>query len=144
MKVWNEITCQYELDNFMNLYGGFHDSCIKEFKYLSGAFVSKDLSMHPVNDRNDFKIVFQRQANDPSVIEMEFIGLLRLSIYPVDEKYTCEVLDANMILGDNCIYWYDCKKLSENELYTYTGTLICSSKVRWRVAEEYIGYHEIY
>lgn len=100
--------------------------------------------MHPINDRNNLKILFQRQTNNPSVIEMEFMDLLRLSIYPVNENYTCEILDATMILEDKCIYWYDCKKLAENELYTYAGTLICSSRVRWRIVDEYIGHNEIY
>lgn len=142
--MWNEITNQNDLDAFINLFGGFHDSCIKEFKYVSGAFVNENLSMHPINNKRDFKIIFQRQFNNPSVVEMEFTGLLRLSMYPVDENYTCEILDATMILSDNCVYWYDCERLTENELNTYTGTLICASKVRWRVAEEYIGDNEIY
>jgi hypothetical protein len=142
--VWNEITNQNDLDAFINLFGGFHDSCIKEFKYVSGAFVNENLSMYPINNKRDFKIIFQRQFNNPSVVEMEFTGLLRLSMSPVDENYTCEILDATMILSDNCVYWYDCERLTENELSTYTGTLICASKVRWRVAEEYIGHNEIY
>lgn len=142
--MWNEITNQNDLDDFINLFDGFHDSCIKEFKYLSGAFVNENLSMHPFNNERKFKIIFQRQVNNPSVVEMEFIGLLRLSIYTVDENYTCEILDATMILSDDCIYWYDSEGLTESDLSNYKGTLICSSKVRWRVAEEYIGQKEIY
>jgi len=43
--VWNEITSQDDLNVLMNQFGGFHDSCIKELKYVSGAFVYKNLSM---------------------------------------------------------------------------------------------------
>lgn len=142
--MWNEIMCQYDLDKFLSSFGGFHDSCIKEFKYTSGAFVDENLSMFPVNNQRSLKVIFQRQISNPSVVEIEFMGLQRLSIYPIDEKSTCEIHDATMILSDNCMYWYDCERLAEKDLSNYKGTLICASKVRWRVAEEHIGQKEIY
>lgn len=142
--MWNEIKSQNDLDSFMNMFGSFHDSCIKEFKYISGAFVYDDLSMYPINNKRILKVIFQRQARNPSVLEMEFIGLRQLNIYPIDENYTCEILDATMVLSRNCIYWYDCDALSEGDLSNYKGTLICSSIVRWRVADEYIGEKEVY
>jgi hypothetical protein len=142
--MWNEITNQNDVNDFMNLFGGFHDSCIKEFKYISGAYIDEDLSMYPINDKRIFSIIIQRQYSNPSVIEMEYSGLLRLSVNPVDENYTCEILDATMILKENYVYWYDSVKLSEGELCNYNGVLICALRVRWRVAEEYIGQSEIY
>jgi len=142
--MWNEITSQKDLKNFMDLFGGFHDSCIKEFKYVSGAYVSKNSSMHPINNKNILKIIFQRQYNNPISIEMEFIGLLQLKVFPVDDNYTCEILDATMIFNDDCIYWYDSDGLTEIDKNDYKGTLICSSKVRWRIADEYIGKEEAY
>ena len=142
--MWNEITSQSDLDYLMKLFGGFHDSCIKEFKYVSGAFVNENLSMQPINSERALRIVFQRQFNNPLAIEMEFIGLLQLSLYPADENKTSEILDATMTLNNNSIYWYDCDKLSENDLGNYKGTVICSSRVRWRTSDEYIGQKEIY
>jgi len=105
--------CQYDLDKFLSSFGGFHDSCIKEFKYTSGAFVDENLSMFPVNNQRSLKVIFQRQISNPSVVEIEFMGLQRLSIYPIDENSTCEIHDATMILSDNCMYWYDCERLAE-------------------------------
>lgn len=35
--MWNEITDQDTLKNFMERMSFFHDSCIKELKYLAGA-----------------------------------------------------------------------------------------------------------
>lgn len=51
---------------------GFHDSCIKEMKYVSGAYVMDDLSMHPINEKRNISVLIQRQFENPSVIEMEF------------------------------------------------------------------------
>ena len=142
--MWNEINNENDLKNFMDMIYEFHDSCMKELKYISGAYVNENLSMKPINDKRVLNIIFQRQINNPSVIEMEFIGLIRLDLHPLDENYTCEIHDATMILKDNCIYWCDCGGLSENDLDNYEGTLICASKVRWRAADEYIGPKEVY
>lgn len=142
--MWNEIKDQNNIDDFMKLFGRFHDSCIKEFKYVSGAYVSEDLSMNPVNSKNTLKIIFQRQFNNPSAIEMEFSELLELRMFPLDDNFTCEILAATMIIENEDIYWYDCDMLTKKDRSNYKGTLICSSKVRWRVADEYIGQGEIY
>lgn len=142
--MWSEITNQDELKNFMELTGGFHDSCLKEFRYTSGAFVDKDLSMYPVNNQRVLKVIIQRQFNNPSALEMEFIGLKHLSMFPADEAYTCEILDATMLFKEGCIYWCDCGGLSESGIDGYDGTLICAQRMRWRAADEYIGKEEVY
>lgn len=142
--MWHEINDQNDLNSFFDMYCGFHDSCIKELKYISGAYVCDDLSMHPINEQRILRLIVQRQFKNPSVVEMEFIGLKYFKMYPNDENYTCEILDATMLLKDNCIYWCDCGGLSEDELESYEGTLICAAKVRWRAADEYIGPKEVY
>jgi len=142
--MWNEINNDKDLNSFMDMHYGFHDSCVKELKYISGAYVDENLSMYPINDQRVLKIIIQRQFENSSAIELEFIGLKCLKMFPSDENYTCEILDATMILKEDCIYWCDCGGLSEADLESYTGTMICASKVRWRVADEYIGQKEIY
>lgn len=142
--MWNEIINQHDLNNFMSLFDDFHDSCIKEFKYTSGAFVDKNLSMHAVNDERNLKIVFHRQYTNPSSIEIEFVGLIQLTIFPANENYTSEISDATMIFDGKRFYWCDCGGLTINDFANYKGTLICSSKIRWRTVDEYIGENEIY
>ena len=39
--MWKELHTQHEIDNFMKEIIGFHDSCIKEIKYSSGAYVAR-------------------------------------------------------------------------------------------------------
>ena len=143
--MWNEIISQDDLNNFMRLFGGFHDSCLKELKYTSGAYVEKNLLMHPFNKERVLKVIFQRQYENPSVVEIEFTGLLRMNLYLEDsDNYTCEITGATMILGDNCIYWCDCDGLSESDFSNYQGALILSSGVKWRTVDEYIGQGEVY
>lgn len=104
---------QKDLDSFMNIMCGFHDSCVKEIKYISGAYVNEKLSMSPVNSQRILCVIIQRQFEDPSAIEMQFAGLKYLKLFPNGENYTCEILDASMIIKEDCIYWCDCGGLSE-------------------------------
>lgn len=142
--MWNEINNDHDLVSFMNKICFFHDSCIKEMKYLSGAYVNEELEMYPVNDRRILKVILQRQFEDISMIEMEFEGLKCLKLFPVDDQYTCEILDSTMILKNDCIYWCDCGGLSEADLDNYSGTIICASKFRWRSIEKCMGQKEFY
>lgn len=137
--MWQKISTDNELFQFMEKVCNFHDSCIKELTYMSGAYVNADLSMHPVNDRRLLKVIIQRQSKDNPVIELEFEGLKFLNLFPIDDVYTCEIIDSSMFFKDGYIYWCDHKDLSKTDLESFEGTIICASKLRWRAIENNIG-----
>ena len=141
--MWNEINNDRDLNYFMDIHYAFHDSCIKEMKYISGAYANEK-GMYPVNDLRNLKMIVQGKFKQSNVIELEFIGLKALRLYPNDETYTCEILDTTMILKEDCIYWFDYGGLTEDHFETYQGTARCAAKLRWRVADEYLGPKEIY
>ena len=66
MHKWNEITDENSLKEFMERVSFFHDSCIKEMHYLSGAYVNENLDMYPVNDRRILRVIIQRQYEEDS------------------------------------------------------------------------------
>ena len=142
--MWEIISTNDEILKFMDKVCYFHDSCIKEISYISGAYVGEKLSMHPLNDRRVLRVVIQRQYEKNSMIEMEFQGLKYLKLFPVDDNYTCEILDSTMIMKDGNIYWCDCGDLSESDLDDYTGTLICASGLRWRSVANNMGKKDFY
>ena len=142
--MWEIISTNDEILKFMEKVCYFHDSCIKEMSYVSGAYVDVNLSMYPLNNRRALKILIQRQCEKDSMIEMEFQGLKYAKLFPLDENYTCEILGSTMIMQDGNIYWCDCDNLSESDLDDYTGTLICASKLKWRSIENHIGKNEFY
>lgn len=142
--MWNEIESCEDLFKFLDIVSFFHDSCIKEIKYLSGAYVDNDLSMYPINDSRILSIVIQRQFENIHTIEMRFEKLKFLKLYPVDDSYTCEIHDATLIWKDECIWWCDCGGLSEADIADYTGTVICASKLRWRSIENRMGRKAFY
>lgn len=143
MSIWNEIVSQQDLTKFLELYDGFHDCCLKELRYVSGAFVRQDFAMHPINDQRKLYVMFQRQNEKNSVVELEFSSLESLSLKPVNQTYTCEIFDASMYFENGKIYWADSSEFSKQKK-VYDGTWICAEKVRWRFVDEYIGDNVIY
>ena len=142
--MWETISSSDEISRFMERVYDFHDSCVKEMSYISGAYVGNSLSMYPLNDRRILRVIIQRQFDENSMIELEFQGLKYLKLFPVDPYYTCEILDSTMLLKDGNIYWCDCGDVTEDDLDNYEGTLICASKLRWRAIENHMGEKTFY
>lgn len=137
--MWNEINNESDLNTFCESVGYFHDSCIKEMIYKSGAYVEKNLSMMPINRERKLNVVIQRQYNDPSVVELEFTGLVKMNLIPNPENKTCEMLGVTMEFRDGFIYFLDDFNFPDDDFEKYTGTLICAEKLRWRAVNQYLG-----
>lgn len=142
--MWHEIRTEEDITFLMETVGYFHDSCLKELKYVSGAYVNADLSMHPINDTRELKIIIQRQDDNPSAIELVFSGLNNCKLFPSNEQFTCEILDATLLWKGSNILWADCGGLSLEEIEKYDGTVISATGLRWRAVSEWIGRGEVY
>ena len=142
--MWNEIRSEQDIRDFMDKVYAFHDSCIKEMHYVSGASVNADLRMYPLNDRRVLNVIIQRQFEDVSMIEMEFAGLKYLNLSPVDEQYTCEIFGSTLLIKDRDIYWCDGQNVSEDDIEDYDGTIICAARLRWRAIDGHMGNGEFY
>ncbi len=128
---WNSINTKDDIDKLMNVFGNFHDSCIKEVHYISGAYVNKDLEMNAINKRRNVTVVFQRQESNPSTIEVIFEKISKLNLAPVDERYDCVILDAFMDIFDGEIYWADSKNFDIHDIREYDDfTWICAESIR--------------
>ena len=138
---WNIIGNQKDADEFMKSVFGFHDSCLKEFSYLSGAYVKDDLSMVPLNSIRALKIIIQRQFKENSMIELKFEGVRKLVLNPDDENYTCEILDSELVFKDGLIWWTDGSVENDEIPKTF---LVCSDGLKWRAIEGYMGEDEFY
>jgi len=137
--MWNEVNDQRSLDYLLDKIDWFHDSCVKEMLYTSGAFVQHNLAMYPINNKRNLKVVLQSQSRPVSMIELEFVKLNYLRLMPIPEEYTCEILDATIILKDNCVIWCDMGGLSEEDVEKYSGTVISAAKLRWRIVDGHMG-----
>ena len=142
--MWHEITTPEDLSRFLQAVHNFHDSCIKEMKYLSGAYVNENLSMHPLNDQRILTLLIQRQFQPYAAVELEFSGLKSLQFTPCGPEYTCEITDAAMFFKDGCIFWCDSGSVSQTALPEDTNTIVCAEKLRWRALENGLGERERY
>lgn len=140
--MWKELQTEQDLQRFMEEMSHFHDACIKELKYVSGAYVNPNLGMHPLNDQRALRVVLQRQFRNVPMVELEFRGLKLLRLQPIDEVYTCEILDSTLRMQNGFIYWCDGGDIADFE--SYNGTLICASSLRWRPIENRMGSEEYY
>ena len=58
--MWTEIKDQIDIDNLMNLYGGFHDSCLRDIYISTADFVDEKLGMH-FDNQLTATLLFQKQ-----------------------------------------------------------------------------------
>ena len=132
--MWNKILTGRDVTELMKKFGQFHDSCIREFRYISGAFVDKDLAMHADDDVRVVTIVFQRQALELMSIEVEFSELVRLNLEPCEARYSCEIFEATMFIEKDLVYWGSSGDFATKREH-YRGTWLCAGKARWRALE---------
>lgn len=130
--MWQEICNNEQAEDFMYRMFDFHDSCIKELCYVSGAYVNEELAMHPANDNRVLKVILQRQFTPDSMVELEFSGLKKLKLAPVSDEYTCEILGTTLVFVDDLVYWFEGEE--EN-----SSILVCAEKLRWRPIENAMG-----
>ena len=142
--MWKQIENESELKEFMEIIDFFHDSCIKESKYVSGAFVSDDLFMHPLNDCRRLSLLFQRQSSIYSTIELEFSGLEYIFLSPIKEIHSCEIQEATMYFEKNYIVWCDTFVEGKIDLNCFNGTILCAKAVRWRELDNALGNKSFY
>ena len=83
-----EIKSENELKAFSEKYYAFHDSCVKEFCYVSGAYADEE-GLSPFNYKRILRLVLQGCAYSNCTLELEFSGLNHLKLFPIPEEYTC-------------------------------------------------------
>ena len=130
--MWQEIKTEMELQTFMEKLHFFHDSCIKDIQYISGAYVNAELRMHAINDRRLLRVLVQRQCAELATLELEFGGLKYMNLIPLDETYTCEILAAALYFQDGYIYWCDKTADDTQDAGPFESILICAERLRWR------------
>ena len=142
--MWNEIKTQDQVQELMDKVLFFHDSCIKEMKYVSGAYVTDTLAMYPINDKRVLSVLIQRQFNDIPTLELQFTGVKYLKLCPNGPEFTSEILGATIILKEDSIIWCDYDNLTEDQMDEYASTVICAECMRWRIIDDEMGDRPFY
>jgi hypothetical protein len=150
MSNWYDVSNQSDIDYLNEIYGGFHDACITELRYISGADVDENLSMGfgESIDRKLF-VVFKRQWK-PMKIELLFEGMRQMNIAGWQNHYFSDISDCYLALhndlikgrDDNLIVWADNAGFNPKEIYERNvlseplTTYIISEKLKWKLLED--------
>ena len=121
--LWNEIITQEDVKTFNNIFGEFHDSCLKEMCFSSGGYVSADLGM--------------------AVTEVEFSNIVQINIKPASQNNGVDIIRTHLYLEDEMFFW------SEKDYQFWRKdkdrcTWIASKAVKWRVRDELLGEEKVY
>ena len=147
--MWNEIKNEIDIENLMEEYCGFHDSCIVSINYQSGAFVDDKgaMAFGGLFDRS-IEMVLHSQCNKP--IELRFTGVRKCNIVGWEDNYFCDIFGAYLnfhsdLLGktrdDKLILWADwdgfnpIKYTEETPISTNgnSSTYVIAEKLFWRI-----------
>ncbi len=139
---WKCIKTQAEVDELNELFGNFHDACLKELCFSTGGFVSENYAMHVISNPVA-RLLFQRQKRDPAVIELEFDGILQINIKPVGEDQGVDIISTHLYLEEGIFFWnekdYEYHEKGKNEC-----TWIAARAVRWRAKDSALGSKMVY
>lgn len=148
MEEWKKIRSDSDIQELMDLYNGFHDSCIVSVSYQSGAYVDDESTMG-FGESADYqlRVVFQSQWN-PKEIELCFSGLRQLHLTGWQDHYICCIFSAYLSFCDGVlpgkpekvIVWADNDTFDINHIdYAIeepSGTYIIANTLHWRVREK--------
>lgn len=147
MSQWKEILSQNDIDELLDTYGDFHDSCIVSMNYQSGAFVDGKGAMHFGNPvEHNLSVVFHSQWA-PKAIELYFTGLRQLHLAGWQDHYVGNLSDAYLSFHDGLlpgepqklILWADYGDFDigqiDNAIHEPSGTYVVSNSLKWRVID---------
>jgi hypothetical protein len=136
--MWTELVNTDDISNLKNLYGEFHDSCLREFYVSTKEFVDDKGAMSFSNELTA-TLLFQRQSKTNRVLELKFSGLKHLNYQPLSDENV--IYDATLKLEDGIFYWADFEgwTLSDYQSGDKDSFWLCSSRLFWRLRPELIG-----
>ena len=86
MTDWEEIKDNKDIETLLQLYGDFHDGCLREIHVVTRESVDRGLSMS-FDGSLTATLLFQRQYKNPTVIELRFDNVGQLNFKPPGPDY---------------------------------------------------------
>lgn len=133
---WKEINSENDIDDLFTTFGGFHDGVLREMHLWNDYYVDEDLSMNSGDGMLNAKVLFQRQWEKPSAIEMLFLGIYKINIISTPPNYWYMIFDATLIYKDGLYYWAE---VGDWDIGDNSVTWISSKNIRWRSVDGWLG-----
>ena len=130
---WSQVATQADADALMDLFGGFHDGCIREAHLWTDHWVAPDLSMScPGHLDNRIRFLVQRQFRNPSAIELLFEEVTRFNLVPSPENYDSIIFSATLLMQGQVIFWSPDGNWRPDDPQRDDSTWISARKLYWR------------
>lgn len=148
MTEWKEIRLQSDIYELLDIYSGFHDSCIVSVNYKSGTYVNEKNAMRFGNAADyELRIVFHSQWN-PKIMELCFTGVRQIHLTGWRENYYDIIFDVQLSFYDGVLFgspnrvivWANDYDFDRNKMDTISqdssDTYIVADSLKWRIGDE--------
>ncbi len=130
---WDEIKTQADADALLNIFGVFHDSCIREAHLWTGYWVSRELKMRcPWGLDNNIRLLIQRQSDTLSAIELFFASVTRFNLVPSPENNDSIIYAATLLVQGDTIFWSPVGDWRPERPNRDEFTWVSARELRWR------------
>ncbi|WP_207434534.1 hypothetical protein [Sabulibacter ruber] len=126
--MWKEIITKADIEELLHNYGYFHDSCLRDVHISTREYVDERLAMH-FDNKNVATLVFQRQFDQNTILELKFEDVCRFSFYPLQPDYNGVIYDVTFKKEEDIYYWAD---EPEWEIGDEDANWISAKKAYWR------------
>jgi hypothetical protein len=142
---WQTVETQEDIQQLLQQFGYFHDSCLKELYIWTGAYVNEELGMAISNTLDTCaRLLFQRQFKECSAIELYFEEVTTIHISPAKEDYMELIMDATLVKRDNQFYWVADGDWHPDEEMKEQVHWISGKKLKWREVSSWLGEEKRY
>ena len=138
-KMWTAVVTQADADSLLGLFGSFHDGCIREAHVWGGYYVSPDMSMKcPSTPDLQCSLLIQRQWEDPSVIELLFDQVSRITV-AAPEAFDRIISAADLRVEPDRIVWSSVTEFEEVNREIESVTSVVGRRAWWRAIDNGLG-----
>ncbi|MGF9963282.1 hypothetical protein [Bacillus rhizoplanae] len=103
-------------------------------------YVGERLSMAvPTGLDTNVRILFQRQFENPSAIELVFEGVTQFHVIPSGENQDSIIYDATLLLQDDTFYWENMYGWTLDDNHYKDVSWIAAKGVKWRDVSSWVG-----
>jgi len=142
---WKQVQSQDDADELLGIFGGFHDSCIREAYVFTDHWVSENLSMScPGHLDNRVRLLVQRQYRNLSAIEMLFESVTHFNLVPSGENRDSIIFSAALVVRGGLVCWCPDANWVPDKPRSETHTWIAAKSMRWREADGLLGEGPFY
>lgn len=136
--LWIELNTDSRVAKLMQVFGNFHDTCVREIHVATGHYVDSKLSMD-VDWRTTIHMLIQRQSRNPSAIELRLEEVIGLNVCPPEPDCESSIKAAACLLRGGIFYWADNGFWTPESHQAADSTWVAARHAWWRDASDWMG-----